>query len=130
MIFPEKLKKGLREKLLSLEDKSFDKSLFIDENILNTMCEVSDKSGYEVSLIIDRKGKIVDIACGDKNSATHSIEVENKLGYSGLRLIHTHPNASSNLSQMDLSFLRNKRLDLICAVSIKDGVAYDAQVHI
>ena len=79
MIFPEKLKKGLREKLLSLEDKSFDKSLFIDENILNTMCEVSDKSGYEVSLIIDRKGKIVDITCGDKNSATHSIEVENKI---------------------------------------------------
>ena len=128
MIFPEKLKKGLKEKLLSLEDKSFDKSLFIDENILNTMCEVSDKSGYEVSLIIDRKGKIVDIACGDKNSATHNISVENKLGYSGLRLIHTHPNASSNLSQMDLSFLRNKRLDLICAVSIKDCVAYDAQV--
>lgn len=128
MKIPEKLKKALRIELESLENVQFDKTLFIDEKILSTICKISEQSGYEVSLIIDRKGNIVDIVCGDKNSATHTLGVEKSKGFCGLRLIHTHPNASSTLSQMDLAFLKNNRMDCVCAVSIKNGEAYDGQI--
>lgn len=127
MIIPEKLKKEYKEKLTSLLDVSFDKSLFIDEVILKDICVITEKTGYEVAILIDRKGHVIDIVCGDKNSA--SIEVESfENRYSGYRLIHTHPSGNSNLSNMDLSFLRNRKLDCICAVSVKGGEAYDAQV--
>lgn len=128
MKIPDKLKKALRTELESLENVQFDKTLFIDEKILSTICRVSEQSGYEVSLIIDRKGNIVDVVCGDKNSATHSLDVDKSKGYCGLRLIHTHPNASSTLSQMDLAFLKNNRMDCVCAISIKNGEAYDGQI--
>jgi len=127
MIIPEKLKKEYRENLISLAEMSFDKSLFIEESILRDMCLITSKTGYEVAILIDRKGRVVDIVCGDKNSASLQVEeVDNR--YSGYRVIHTHPSGDSRLSNMDMSFLRNKKLDCMCAVSVKDGVAYDAQV--
>lgn len=127
MTFPDKLKKSQKETLEGLVDFYFDKSLVIDNNVLNTICKISESTGYEVSLLIDRKGHIVDVTCGDKNSATHSLDAIDCNGYCGLRLIHTHPNASSALSQMDLSFLKKHRLDCIIAVSIKNSEPYDAQ---
>lgn len=128
MKIPDKLKKTLRVQLEQLENAQFDKSLFIDPNILDTICQVSENSGYEVSLIIDRKGNIVDVVCGDKNSATHSLDIQKSKGFCGLRLIHTHPNATSTLSQMDLAFLKNNKMDCVCAISIKNGQAYDSQI--
>ena len=107
MKFPNKLKKSQKEILEGLLDYSFDKSLVIDDQVLKTICKVSGDTGYEVSLVIDRKGHILDVSCGDKTSASHEIEVCDGIGYSGLRVIHTHPNTKSTLSQMDLSFLKN-----------------------
>lgn len=128
MKYPEKLKKAIKEDLESLADVQFDKSLFVDESVLRKMCKISEETGYEVSILVDRKGVIVDVVCGDKTSASHIVEIENKRGLSGLRLIHTHPNATCTLSQMDLSFLKNNKMDCVCAVSIKDGEAYDGQI--
>lgn len=128
MKFPNKLKKSQKEILESLLDYSFDKSLVIDDQVLKTICKVSGDTGYEVSLVIDRKGHILDVSCGDKTSASHEIEGCDGIGYSGLRVIHTHPNTKSTLSQMDLSFLKNHKLDFIVAVSVINGEPYDASV--
>ena len=127
MIIPEKLKKEYKEKLTEISEMSFDKSLFIDEKILNNICNLTVQTGYEIAILIDRKGNIVDLSCGDKTSASLNVE-ECDRKFSGYRIIHTHPNGNSSLSNMDLSFLRNKKLDCICAVSVKNGIAYDAQV--
>ena len=127
MLIPEKIKKEYREKLISLNEQTFDKSLFIDEDILDLIAYLTEKTGYEIALVIDRKGKIVDVVCGDKHSATFAIE-EGVGRYSGYRVIHTHPNGVSKLSNMDMSFLRNKKLDCMCAISVRNGEAYDAQV--
>lgn len=127
MIIPDKIKKEYRLKLESLLDVSFDKSLFIDESLLNDMCSISSAIGYEVALMIDRKGHVVDVAVGDKTSVAFQVESsENRLN--GLRLIHTHPSGNSTLSNMDMSFLKNNNMDCVAAVSIKDGRAYDMQV--
>ena len=68
-------------------------------------------------MLISRKGQILDISCGDKNSAELYVE---ELGgrLTGSRVIHTHPSGSAKLSNMDLAFLKNKKLDCMCAVSV------------
>ena len=127
MIIPDKIKKEFRNILESFKDLSFDKSLFIDEDLLFAMCYVSYNTKYEVALLIDRKGHVVDVVVGDKTSASMSIDrTENRLN--GYRLIHTHPSGNSTLSTMDISCLKNNNLDCVCAVSIKDGEPYDLQV--
>ena len=127
MIIPEKLKKSYKERLENLIDYSFDKSLFIEDKLLQEICELSELTGYEISLLIDRKGNVIDVSCGDKHSASHSVEDVNK-GLCGLRIIHTHPNSTCTLSKMDLSFLKNKKLDCVCAVSIKDRQPWSAEI--
>lgn len=127
MIIPEKLKKEYKETISGFLDFTFDKSLFVDEKLLNDMCKITALTGYEIVVIINRKGQVVDVSVGDKNSA--QINIENIDGrYQGLRLIHTHPSDNSTLSNMDLSLLKNKKLDCLCAVSIKNGQPYDAQI--
>lgn len=127
MIIPDKLKKEYRQRIEVLGAVCFDKSLFVDEGLLAEICDISDKTNYEVALLIDRKGHVVDVAVGDKTSCALNIErAERRLN--GLRVIHTHPSGNSTLSAMDISCLKNNNLDCIGAVSIKDGKPYDLQV--
>lgn len=127
MIIPDKIKKEYRTRIEALNGLIFDKSLFIDEQILKEMCQLSSLTGYEIALIVDRKGNIVDVAVGEKDRVAFNVErVEGRL--SGYRVIHTHPNGNSTLSGMDISLLKNNNLDCICAVSIRDGLPYDMQV--
>lgn len=117
-----KLKKELNEKLLSFVSQTFNKDEFINLELLKVMVEASNACGYEVAAIIDRRGKVVNLFVGEKNHVSITQEL-----CSGYRLIHTHPNASCNLSELDKSLLRNKHLDCVCAVSIQNGIAFDAQ---
>lgn len=127
MKFPEKLKREVVEKLSSLGEFSFDKSLFIDESLLREICKITSDTGYEIALLISRKGQVLDVVCGDKNSAELYVE-ELRGRLSGSRVIHTHPSGSSKLSNMDIAFLKNKKLDCMCAVSVVDGKPYSAEV--
>lgn len=127
MIIPDKVKKEYRLIIEGFKDFSFDKSLFVDEEILARMCYVSAMIEYEVAILIDRKGHIVDVAVGDRSSCSLPIErTENRLN--GLRLIHTHPSGNSTLSNMDISCLKNNNLDCVASVSVRDGKPYDMQV--
>lgn len=128
MYIPEKLKKEIKEKLISFENYSFDKSLFIEDVFLDEICRISSEINAEIALLINRKGQVIDLAVGDKTSASLNVEDGDDGKYLGLRVIHTHPNGVSRLSNMDLSFLKNKKLDCMCAVSIREGKSYDAQV--
>ena len=61
MKFPEKLKKEINLQIEELENYSFDKSLFVDPVLLNKICFISGETGYEVAVVIDRKGNVVDV---------------------------------------------------------------------
>ena len=41
MIIPEKLKKSYKDKILQISECSFDKSMFIDEQLLADICEIT-----------------------------------------------------------------------------------------
>ena len=127
MNLPEKLKKDIKDKLTGLVGFTFDKSLFLDDSILKSICDITYKTGYEVALLISRKGEVLDVSVGDKTSANLVVESGGDK-YTGYRVIHTHPNGNSRLSNMDISFLKNKQLDAMCAIGVRDGKPYDAEV--
>lgn len=127
MKFPDKLKKEIIERLSALQSVTFDKSLFIDMSILQEICKISSEIGYEIALLVSRKGQILDVVCGDKDSASLCVE-EERGRLTGSRIIHTHPNGNHKLSGMDIAFLKNKKLDCMCAVSVVDGKPYSAEV--
>lgn len=115
------------KRLEQFNNFSFNKSDFISLDLLSIMEEITIKYGCEVVAEIDRKGKVLSVKVGDKESANISAnEVEN--GLSGVRVIHTHPFASCKLSDMDLSALKNCRLDAMCAISVNENGIKDAEV--
>ncbi len=127
MNYPDKLKREYRERLLALEGYSFDKSLFVDEFVLSAMVDISTGTGYEVAVLLSRKGAVLDAVVGEKSSASMVIEgAEGR--FTGSRLLHTHPSGEAKLSGMDISFLKNKRLDCLASISIKDGLAYASEI--
>lgn len=122
-----KLRKKDQEFLENLIDYQMQKDMFIEEKILQEVCRISSFYNCEIMLLIARNGRIETFNLGDKNSVKFkTAKVQN--GYNGIRLVHTHPNASSNLSDMDKSALKNNRFDCVCAISVIDGNIKDGQV--
>lgn len=127
MFIDNKIKKELREKLESYYEKTLNKNDFIDLDLLKLMAHVTTKTAYEVAVLLNRRGKVVDIFVGNKSSVTFNVESEdNKLN--GIRLIHTHPSGNSNLSELDISALINNKLDAVCAVGVSNGEVTTAHV--
>lgn len=114
-------------KMQKPNDFSFDKTDFVGLNLLAFMEEITLKYGCEVVAKIDRKGAVISLEVGDGTSANFSSETSEN-GLSGVRIIHTHPFASCGLSDMDLSALKNCRLDSMCAISVGENGIKDAEV--
>ncbi len=93
--------------------------------LARAMTELALEIRREVTLLIDRRGRIVTVSVGDANKTefptlNRSREAETRLR--GLSLVHAHPKISG-LSQPDLSTLFLNRLDAIVAVETKtDGL--------
>ncbi len=122
----EDLKKDERELYLALKDKMYPKDKFIEEDVLDFIAHLSIKYKVEVAVAINRKGKIVGTAIGDSKSVGVTGDADAKY-LSGIRLIHTHPFASSRLSDMDLSALRNSKFDCVCAVAVDERGLIDGE---
>lgn len=114
------VKKTVLASLEEIYNIEQDKIEVVNQDIAKIICEVSCNLNREVSVLIDRKGKIVEVAIGDSSSVSFSIEeVEGSL--CGVRLIHTHPNGNSKLSNLDLSALSKLKLDAVIAIGCLDG---------
>ena len=122
------LKKEELEKIESFKTYKTNKNDFIDLNLLKFMEELTLKYKCEVVAEIDRKGNILNVRTGSKDSANFSGGSVGEQGLSGVRIIHTHPFASSKLSDMDISALKNCKLDCMCAISVDERGIYDAEV--
>lgn len=117
------IKKTLINQLEDLKNESIDKDFFANEKIIDTLCEVTEKIGKEIAIFINRKGEVLDLEIGDENTVTlkdlADRRSENSL--SGIRVLHTHPNGSGMLSDVDLSALKKLRFDMMAAVGVKQG---------
>ena len=118
-------KQGIKEYILDelgkLEDIVTDKGVVAHPEIIDLIVKTTSKINREISVAINRKGKVIDISIGDSNTASLPNIGESKNRLCGIRIIHTHPNSTSRLSNVDISALITLRLDTMVAIGIEDG---------
>ena len=98
---------------------------FLSDEICDALVHFTSLINREVLIYVSRTGKIEDVRIGDDHSV-HMEEmrlVRNIDRLSGVRCIHTHPNETGYLSDVDLGSLNALRLDAMCAIGVKDGKA-------
>jgi len=96
------------------------------------MASLTSAINREISVYINRKGKITAINVGD--SGTVSLpETDGRRGnarLSGIRCIHTHPNGDGRLSAVDLNSLLKLSFDAMASVGVRDGKITNVYVAI
>jgi len=125
---------GLRnsqvERLERLYAMKSAKDQFASRELLLELASVSLEMGREIAVYINRKGTVVDVSVG--NNTTVSLDEvcgrRSNMRLSGVRCIHTHPNGSPELSDVDLSAIESLNLDAMAAVSVYPGK--NPQVHV
>ncbi|WP_027634053.1 GTPase HflX [Clostridium hydrogeniformans] len=117
----EGIKNSILNELEELQNLKNDKYVFASLEIINTMVRVTDMLQREVSVAIDRRGKVVSVAVGDSTTVeVPLIDIKEKK-LSGVRIVHTHPNGSSRLSALDNTALLKLKLDSIIALGVEEG---------
>lgn len=113
---------GVRNVILDTLEEIYDikvpKDSIFTNDLVNIMCTITERVGREISVVIDRKGRVQNVAIGDSTSVDlPMIDVkENRL--SGIRIIHTHPSGNPRLSALDTSALTKLKLDAMVAIGV------------
>ena len=117
------IKKSVLKQIDELKNYIVDKDLIISAELIEQLCVLTEKTGREIAIHIDRKGNVLDSNIGDDNSVSildfDKRRSEDSL--SGVRCIHTHPNGIGMLSEVDLSALKKLKLDLMVSIGVEDG---------
>jgi GTP-binding protein HflX len=120
---------GIRDivlnEMLLLYDMEMSADEFLSDDICDALVHFTSLINREVLIYVSRVGKIEDVRVGDDHSV-HMEEmrlVRNIDRLSGVRCIHTHPNGTGYLSDVDLGSLNALRLDAMCAIGVKEGRA-------
>ena len=130
------LKKNQIKRLSNLYRRRVDPEIAVSFEVAKAVGELSTEIHKPVSLLIDRRGRVVTVSVGDAIDAPIEAmfgEAESRLH--GLRLAHSHLK-QSGLSNADLTTLFLNRLDAIVAFDVSRNVrggivvgdAYLAQV--
>lgn len=122
------VKKSFLEELENLYKVKNPKDEMCTVEVIETISRVSSIIEREVSIAIDRRGKVVSVAVGDSTSVEIPMLDIREKRLSGVRVIHTHPNGLSNLSALDLTALLKLKLDAIMAIGIYKGKIIDFSV--
>lgn len=119
----EGIKKSLLKRLENLKELTVEKYQLVSEEIIAEICDVTEETGKEIAVYIDRKGTVLDVSIGDENTVTlkdfNSRRSEESL--SGIRCLHTHPNGAGGLSEVDISALKKMKFDIMAAIGVFDG---------
>lgn len=117
----EGIRKSVLNRLENIYEHKIEKENLVSEEIINTICEISQDINKEISIAIDRKGNVINVAVGDSTTVEMPIIDIKERKLSGIRVIHTHPNGNSMLSALDVSALIKLKLDCMAAIGVKDG---------
>lgn len=116
---------GVRDSILAELDTiysmSVEKGKLISPEIVALITDITRVINREISVSIDRKGKILEVAIGDSNSVELPILEISSKKLSGVKVIHTHPNGYSKLSMIDISALLKLKLDAILAIGVGEN---------
>jgi len=108
---------GVRNSVLNELEKIYDmeipKTNIVTFEIVNLLSEVSSFIDREISIAINRKGKVISVSIGDSGTVEMPLIDAYDKKLSGVKVIHTHPNGNPKLSAVDISALLKLRLDCI-----------------
>lgn len=124
------IRKSLLIRLENLKELVAEKYQLASEEIISELCDVTEETGKEIAVYIDRKGKVLDVSIGDENTVNlkdFSIR-RSEESLSGIRCLHTHPNGSGGLSEVDLSALKRMKFDIIAAIGVSGGEMTNASM--
>ncbi|SHI35121.1 GTP-binding protein HflX [Clostridium cavendishii DSM 21758] len=124
----EGVKNSFLSELEGIYDIKVPKDSVCTKEIMDIIVRISAHIEREISVGIDRKGKIISVAIGDSTSVEVPIIDISEKKLSGVRIIHTHPNGNSTLSSLDISALIKLKLDLIMAIGIEDDKMKDVSI--
>ncbi|MBM7867258.1 GTPase HflX [Heliobacterium gestii] len=107
------------DRLSGLLELQMDADLLLDPEVGKELVLFTSLTGREVALFVDRRGRVVDLAVGDAHTVAMS-DHDGRRGtqrLAGVRCVHTHPGDSPHLSDVDLSALRQLRLDCMAVIA-------------
>ncbi len=119
---------GIRDTILeemrTLYDETQPSGVFASYALLEKMAAFTGRIGREISVYLSRSGAVADVSVGDASTVSMPDMrlVRNIDRLAGVRCIHTHPNGSGYLSDVDLGTLNSMRLDAMAAVGVRDGI--------
>lgn len=117
----EGIKKSIINELDDLHRIQIDKDKVFSEELVRAMSEITEKLGREVSVGINRRGKVTDVAVGDSTTVELPLIDISEKKLSGIRIVHTHPTGNSKLSALDISALIKLKLDAMIAIGVKEN---------
>lgn len=117
------VRKSILDRLELLFEIKTDKNVFADQMIVEEIAAITSVLNREVSVAIDRRGNVVEIAIGDSNTVKLPKIENDKRGLAAVRIIHTHPSGSSRLSDVDISALISLKLDAMIAIGVSESGA-------
>ena len=120
----EGIRKSVLDELTTLYDVQLEPGQFMPQDLLQSLCGYSASMNREIAVYITRFGEIADVLIGRADSIDlpdlRLRRGERRL--SMVRCVHTHPRATGELSDVDVSALLSMRFDAMCAVGVSgDG---------
>lgn len=122
------IRKTVIKRLEEIYNYKIDKDDVFNEELLEIICEITQDINKEISIAINRKGSIENISIGDSTTVEMPIIDVKEKKLSGIRIVHTHPNGNSMLSNLDVSALIKMKLDAMMAVGVRDGKCTDITI--
>lgn len=119
----EGIKKSIIKRLEALKELNIDKNMLVSEAIIDEICDITEEIGKEIAVYIDRRGVVIDVGIGDENTVALK-EYDRRRSDESLscvRCIHTHPNGSGMMSEVDISALKKMRFDVMVAIGVRNG---------
>ncbi len=124
----EGIKNSVLKELEELYKINVPKYSVCTEDMINVISRLSSQIEREISVGINRKGKVVSVAIGDSSSVEIPLLDIHEKRLSGIRIIHTHPSGVCRLSALDISALMKLKLDTIMAIAVDEGKPKDVSL--
>ena len=117
------VKQSWVEALKELEDLATPAEEFMPEEATLRICEISGGMNREISLFLNRGGRVLAVSVGglDRVELPELRENRSERFVSGVRCLHTHPGGDPTLSAVDLQSLRALRMDAMAAIGVGEG---------
>ncbi|WP_373898106.1 GTPase HflX [Haloimpatiens sp. FM7315] len=117
------IRKSVLERLEGLYDITLDKESIISYEIVKEINELTYIIKKEISVYVNRRGKILNIVVGNfKSDNIEFIEDKGKK-LSGIRIIRSNTSGKSKLTDVDISELLDMKLDAIISIGINESIS-------